>query len=202
MIRGANKARQCHSTAPTADTSGTDVGRRWPWIVGIGTLALVQLAVCTAAVVVYESGPPPQQRTPATLVMTQWVKDPAIVDGPWPGYRPQISMMRPKMVARAVAHLDPAVPTPDLNGSDWLVEITLNAEGTRLFGALTKNAVAACSDDCPERHIAWWLDLSQDDIDHWNERASTDYRRIDQGGKLIFDPSVSAPITDGTVECR
>ena len=174
--------------------------RRWPWVVGVGTAAVLLLGVCTA-VVVYESRPPPPQQTPATLVITQWVKDPAVVDGPWPGYRPQISAMQPKMVARVVALLDPnAGPTPDPNGSVWLVDITLNAEGTRLLGALTKNAVAACSDDCPERHIAWWLELSQDDIDHWNERASADYRRVDQGGKLVFDPRVGAPITDGTLE--
>ena len=173
--------------------SGSRKRQRWPWVVGIGTAAVVLLGVCTAAVV-YESRPPPPQQTPATLVITQWVKDPAVVDGPWPGYRPQITTMQPKMVAHVYPHLE---PTADPSGSDWEVEIRLNAEGTRLFEALTRNAVAACSEDCPERHIAWWLDLSHDDIDHWNERASSDYRRLDQGGKLVFDPRVDAPITDG-----
>jgi len=129
---------------------------------------------------------------PAALVITKWVKDPSVVNGPWPGYRPQAVLKYRGTLASVQATRDPS------GGNDWVVGFTLDQEGAQILGSLTKDAVAACSGfDCPERHIANWLDLTQYDIDHWNERAMAEYRPVAQGGKLVSDPYVVAPITGG-----
>jgi hypothetical protein len=160
-------------------------------VVLLAVLAVVGLGLLAGAPgrTIPASTPPPR---PAALVITKWVKDPSVVNGPWPGYRPQMVLAYRGTLASVRAARDPG------GGNDWVLEFTLDPEGTQVLGSLTKDAVVACSGfDCPERHIGNWLDLTQDDVDHWNERAMSEYRPVSQGGKLISDPYVTVPITNG-----
>jgi preprotein translocase subunit SecD len=128
----------------------------------------------------------------AQLVTTKWVKDPSVTTGPYPGYKPQITGLRSDMLTGANAQLDTN------GGGGWVIQFTLNSAGANIFSQLSTDAYNACTQsDCPERHIAEWLDLSQDDIDHWNERANQLYVQYDNGGKLITDPTIQSPITGG-----
>jgi preprotein translocase subunit SecD len=127
----------------------------------------------------------------AQLVTTTWVKDPSITGGPYPGYRPQISDLRSDMLTSASASLDP-------NGTSWVVNTTYNSQGSAIFGKITSDAYQACpTSSCRERYVADWLDLTQDDVNHWNERGTELYRPLDQGGKLLTDPIIENPITGG-----
>src|SRR6266849_2788195 len=55
----------------------------------------------------------------------------------------------------------------------------LTSHGADLFGKLTTDNVAACPGDpntsaaanCAQRHLAIWLDLSQNDINNWEDQA-------------------------------
>ncbi len=139
----------------------------------------------------------------ATLVTTTWVKDPnpansfqnpgqAISQG----YKPQISSLRGDMVTSATASTD------QQTGTQWVVNISFNSEGQAIFGKLTTDAVNACSTgDCPDRHIAEWLDLTQYDIDHWDDPGYA--QQISQpvsvpGGKLLTNPYIQSEIPGGT----
>ena len=128
----------------------------------------------------------------AQLVTTKWVKDPSVTNGPYPGYKPQITNLKSDMLTSANAQLD----TSGTGG--WVIAFNLNSAGANIFSQLSTDAYQACTQsDCPERHIAEWLDLTQDDIDHWNERANQTYVPFDNGGKLITDPTIQTPITGG-----
>ncbi len=127
----------------------------------------------------------------AQLVTTKWVKDPSATGGPYPGYKPQITNLRSDMLTTANASLDQ-------NGTSWVVNFTYNSTGANIFGQLTTDAYNACpQSDCPERHITEWLDLTQADIDNWNQRASDVLKPYDQGGNLLTDPTIQTPITGG-----
>ena len=128
----------------------------------------------------------------ARLVTTTWVPDASITNGPYPGYRPQITKLTSNMVTGANASLDQS------GGNGWVVNVTLNSEGSGIFGQLSTSAYNACQQQgCPQQHIAEWLDLTQDDVDHWNERATTLYQDTNHGGKLVTDPVIQEPITGG-----
>jgi preprotein translocase subunit SecD len=129
----------------------------------------------------------------ARLVITKWVADPSITKGPNIGYRPQMTQMSADMLTGATAGLNP-------NGTGWVVNFTFNSAGASTFGQLTTEAYNACpQSDCPQKHITNWLDLTQDDINHWNDRADILYRPFDQGqgAKLLTDPTIIQPITGG-----
>jgi preprotein translocase subunit SecD len=129
----------------------------------------------------------------AQLVTTKWVKDPSVKNGPWPGYRPQITNLKSDMLTSANASPDPN------GGAGWVINFTLDSTGANIFSQLSTDAVAACPQgDCAERHITEWLDLSQDDVDHWNERANQLYANTDNGGKLLTDPTMQTAITGGS----
>ena len=129
----------------------------------------------------------------AQLVTTKWVADSTVTAGPWPGYRPQETALRADMLTSANAQLDPS------GGTAWVVNTNYNSAGAGIFSQLTNDAYNACpTTDCPQRHITNWLDLSPDDIAHWNERALQLYKPFDQGGKLVTDPYIQNPITGGT----
>ncbi|MDP9248145.1 MAG: protein translocase subunit SecD, partial [Candidatus Dormibacteraeota bacterium] len=122
-----------------------------------------------------------------------WVADSTVTAGPWPGYRPQETALRADMLTSANAQLDPS------GGTAWVVNTNYNSAGAGIFSQLTNDAYNACpTTDCPQRHITNWLDLSPDDIAHWNERALQLYKPFDQGGKLVTDPYIQNPITGGT----
>jgi preprotein translocase subunit SecD len=127
----------------------------------------------------------------ARLVTTKWVPDSSVTGGPWPGYRPEITPLKSEMLNTANASLSPS-------GTGWVVNVTLNSEGTTIFGNLSTAAYNACStSDCAQRHITEWLDLTQNDINNWNTQWPQLYKTRDQGGKLLTDPTMQQPITGG-----
>lgn len=131
----------------------------------------------------------------AQLVTTKWVADASITAGPRPGYRPQITDLTSSELTSASASLDSQTST------QWVVNLAYNASGASKFGTLTTQAVAACpgANDCPQRHIAQWLDLTRADIDTWNTSAGRLYQPYGQaqGGKLLNDAYIETPITGG-----
>jgi preprotein translocase subunit SecD len=104
------------------------------------------------------------------LVYTKWVADAKVTGGPEPGYKPALTGLTGDDIASANASLDP-------NGVGWVVNLSFTSHGSDLFGKLTTANVAACPGDpnvsatasCPERHLAIWLDLTQNDINHWED---------------------------------
>jgi preprotein translocase subunit SecD len=104
------------------------------------------------------------------LVYTRWVKDARVTGGTIPGYRPQLTGLTGDDIASANASIDPS------SGIGWVVNVNFTSHGSDLFGRLTTANVAACNGDpsttagsCPERHLTIWLDLTQNDIDHWED---------------------------------
>ncbi len=109
------------------------------------------------------------------LVYTKWVKDPAQDPnnpaGPiHPGYKPQLVGLTGDDIQTASASLDQ-------NGVYWVVNITFTSHGSDVFSNLTTANVAACPGDpstsptasCPERYLTIWLNLTQNDINHWDD---------------------------------
>jgi preprotein translocase subunit SecD len=137
---------------------------------------------------------------PAQLVITKWVPDSTITNGPWPGYRPQKTAMTADMLSSASAGLNQS------GGAGWVVNFQFNSEGANIFAKLSTDAYNAAqaannsqsgATDIATGHITNWLDLGQDDMDHWNDRANDLYKPYDQGGKLLSDPVIQSPITGG-----
>ena len=100
------------------------------------------------------------------LVITRWMPDPSIVGGPTPGYRPEPTAMTSDMLTAAGAELDPG------GGTSWVVAYRFDAAGTAIYSQLTDATYrATCPQpgqvDCPERRLAFWLDLTPDDVAHW-----------------------------------
>jgi hypothetical protein len=129
---------------------------------------------------------------PTPLVWTTWVADPSITAGPFPGYRPEILPDQPQ-VASVRTEQDPS-------GGGWDLVVTFTAEGRQLEATITTDAYNACgtgsTGTCPASRVTAWLDLTPDDVAHWNERADALYTT--PGGKLVADPYVQEPVTDGT----
>jgi preprotein translocase subunit SecD len=99
------------------------------------------------------------------LVYTKWVKDPKAKGGDFDGYRPQLTGLTGDDIQSATASIDQ-------NGTSWVVNINFTSRGADVFDRLTRDNVAACpgeSADCAERHLAIWLDLTQNDINHWDD---------------------------------
>jgi preprotein translocase subunit SecD len=129
------------------------------------------------------------------LVITTWVPDSSITNGPNPGYKPQMTSMTADMLESANAELDPN------GGTSWVVAFQFNSAGAGIFSNLSTTAYNACGSSgtgsCPQSHITNWLDLTQDDINNWNDRANQVYQPFDSGGKLLSDPYIQSPITGG-----
>ena len=141
------------------------------------------------------------------LVYTKWVKDDKVTAGQMPGYKPALTGLTGDDIATANASIDPS------SGVGWVVNITFNSHGSDLFGKLTTANVAACpaaSDSCPERHLAIWLDLTQNDINHWEDanyatKVSGNYdpNCLATGGpdaecpKFLVDANTIQPILGG-----
>jgi preprotein translocase subunit SecD len=104
----------------------------------------------------------------ALIVFTTWVPDSKVLNGPEPGYKPALSGLTGHDVQAAAAVLDDA-------GSVWILNVTFTSTGSRLFAKLTHDNVNACSGDpaagpsanCAQRHLSIWLDMTQQDIDSW-----------------------------------
>ena len=106
------------------------------------------------------------------LVYTKWVPDAKVTNGPEPGYKPALVGLGGEDVTSAAANISQ-------QGVGWEVDLTLSSRGAALFGDLTRAAVAACPGDpaavatasCPQRFLPLWLDLTQNDINHWEDPA-------------------------------
>ena len=97
--------------------------RRWrraASLTVVGAVVLILIAVLTAVGLrILSSAPgrttpasaPPAP--PAALVITTWVKDPSVVNGPWPGYRPQMTLMYRGTLTSVRAARD------QTGGNDW-----------------------------------------------------------------------------------
>ena len=131
----------------------------------------------------------------AHLDFVKWVKDASVTGGAEPGYKPQKTGLGSEQVNSASSSLDS-------NGINYQVSLSFNSEGASVFGKLTSDAVNACpSTDCPERHIAIFEDLTDQEIANWAQLAPT--LSLDPnvpGGKLLTDPRIIAPITGGQAQ--
>ena len=132
------------------------------------------------------------------LVITRWVPDPAITGGVVPGYRPQPTPMTSDMLTGASAQLDP-------NGAGgWRVAYQFDSRGAAIYSQLTGATFqASCPQpgqlDCPERRLTFWLDLTPDDVAHWDQVAGTAYQPYgtDPGARLLVDAYTLHQIADG-----
>jgi preprotein translocase subunit SecD len=98
------------------------------------------------------------------LVYTKWVPDDKVTNGPWPKFKPALTGLTGDDIQSATATLD------QQSGTSWVVNVSFTARGAGIFANLTREAVAACpgaGNDCPQRHLTIWLDLTQQDIDNW-----------------------------------
>jgi preprotein translocase subunit SecD len=160
---------------------------------------VLSLAVICAGVAMFaassrEHAPSrPGAAPPGRLVVTTWTPDPSASDPPYPGYRPAISSITSDMITNAQV-------VRNSNG-DIVVQVKFDSRGTEIFRNLTAQAAAACpQQECPQRHLTMWLDLNQDDVDHWTQRANDLYRPFYRGGKLLTDPAITAPIPGGSAQ--
>ncbi len=155
----------------------------------------------------------PTQTPSVTLVFTTWVPDANVANGPEPGYKPAFSGLTRNDLRSANAVID-------ATGTSWLVYISFTANGTNLFAKLTRDNVSACPGDaatepsanCALRHLAIWLDLTQTDIDNWDDpnHAAKVSQPFDFGclarmtatavcPKLVSDPITLQEIDGGNV---
>lgn len=106
------------------------------------------------------------------LVYTKWVPDSKVTSGPQPGYKPAFTGLSGDDIASATASLDQ-------NALSWVVNVGFTSRGADLFDKLTRDNVAACPGDpnsnpaanCAQRHLTIWLDLTQKDLDNWEDPA-------------------------------
>jgi preprotein translocase subunit SecD len=110
------------------------------------------------------------------VVYTKWVPDSNAGNGPEPGYRPAFTGLTSHDMQKASAAIDS-------NGTHWVVNITFTSHGVDLFKQLTRANVAACpvgdggtigSANCAARYLTNWLNLTQKDIDNWDDPAYAD----------------------------
>ena len=101
------------------------------------------------------------------LVYTKWVPDTKVTGGPAPGYKPAFTGLTGDDIQSATAVIDQS-------GIGWVVNVVFTSRGADLFSKLTRDNVAACPGDpntttgnCAGRHLTIWLDLTQKDIDNW-----------------------------------
>jgi preprotein translocase subunit SecD len=127
------------------------------------------------------------------LVLTKWVKDPnAPSDSPEPGYRPQLTGVTGDMLTSASA----AVDTQGTGG--WVVNLQFNSAGAALFGSLTTAAANACTPgQCAENFLTWWLDLTQNDINQWDNQ---NYVQLLLQTKFVTNPQTNGAIPGGQAQ--
>ncbi len=148
------------------------------------------------------------------LIYTKWVPDTKVTGGPEPGYKPQLTGLTGDDISNASA-------TIDSTGVSWVVNVSFTSRGATTFDNLTRDNVAACPGDpntsasanCAQRHLTIWLDLTQKDIDNWEDpsyaaRVSAPY---DPGclaaqtettvcGKFLTDPITLQEIAGGNAQ--
>jgi preprotein translocase subunit SecD len=123
------------------------------------------------------------------LVYTKWMLDSNVSTGAEPGYKPAFTGL--------TAHdIRTAIPAIDASGTHWVINISFTARGADLFRRLTHDTMLACPnqmDNCPQRHLAIWLDLTQMDINNWDDPRYA--AKVSQ----LFDLSCLMQITATTV---
>jgi preprotein translocase subunit SecD len=141
------------------------------------------------------------------LVYTKWVPDAKVTGGIEPGYKPAFTGLTGDDIQNASA-------TIDQSGVGWVVNVSFTSRGGGIFGDLTRAAVAACpangGEYCAQRRLAIWLDLTQKDIDNWEDPAyaSKISRPYDTAclaaqtpdticGKLLTNPNTISEIAGG-----
>jgi hypothetical protein len=177
--------------------------RAWLRPAAVLVLTLIVIAGGTAIAVSLASGEFFSRRVPGSLthqaappihlVMTGWVSDPSVTGGPHPGYRPQLIGLDGSMVTSAQA-------VHGACGTSWCVDVAFDSRGTRVLSAITSVPPApscAAVPGCPKANLTAWAGLTQDDVDHWSERANRLSQSFTQGGKLLVDAPVEAPIMSG-----
>jgi preprotein translocase subunit SecD len=155
--------------------------------------------------------PSPTTSVSALLVFTTWVPDSKVTNGPEPSYKPALSGLTGHDVQAATA-------VTDATGNTWMLNVTFTPAGSKLFAKLTHDNVAACPGDasgagpgCAMRHLAIWLELTQADIDSWENAAYVaivsqpyDLACLAQAptstacAKFLSDPITLAEIDGGT----
>jgi preprotein translocase subunit SecD len=128
------------------------------------------------------------------LVYTKWVPDTKVTGGPEPGYKPALTGLTGDDISSATASIDST-------GTSWVVNVSFTSAGATKFDNLTRDNVNACPGDpnttatanCPQRHLAIWLDLTQQDIDNWEDPS--------YAAKVMapYDPQCLATQVEGTV---
>ena len=141
------------------------------------------------------------------LVYTKWIPDDKSTGGPEPGFKPAFVGLTGDDIQSASAALDQ-------NGISWVVNLTFTSHGGDVFSKLTQDNVNACPGDpsttqsanCAQRHLTIWLDLTQKDIDNWD---NPDYvgtvsrpwdapqNATDPTPKFLTDPITQEQITGG-----
>jgi preprotein translocase subunit SecD len=101
------------------------------------------------------------------LVYTKWVADTKSISGPHPGFKPALTGLTGDDISNSTA-------TIDQNGIYWVVNVTFSQNGGAAFDRLTAANVAACAINadgttCAGRFLTIWLDLTQKDIDNWDD---------------------------------
>jgi preprotein translocase subunit SecD len=141
------------------------------------------------------------------LVYTKWVKDAKSTTGPHPGYRPAFVGLTGDDIASASASLDPQ------NSISWVVNISFTSNGAVAFDRLTAANVAACALNalggaCAERYLTIWLDLTQTDINNWDDPSYQAKLLVPYNaaclpsttvtcGKFLVDPVTNQEIAGG-----
>ena len=150
--------------------------RRWLWWLAAAVVVAVLIATTGAAVLIYSwahSHLAPSYHP--NLVYTRWVADQKVDSGPEPGYKPELTGLTGRDISAARAKLD-------TSGTAWVIDITFTPHGSALFSALTRANVAACPGDpntessaqCAGRFLTIWLDLTQTDVDKWEDNGYVD----------------------------
>jgi preprotein translocase subunit SecD len=128
------------------------------------------------------------------LVYTKWVADAKVTGGPEPGYKPALTGLTGDDISSASASIDST-------GTSWVVNVSFTSAGATKFDNLTRDNVNACPGDpnttatanCPQRHLSIWLDLTQQDIDNWEDPSYV--AKISSP----YDPSCLATQAQGTI---
>jgi preprotein translocase subunit SecD len=144
------------------------------------------------------------------LVYTKWVADAKSTTGPHPGFKPAFTGLTGDDIQSANAAIDQ-------NGISWVVNVTFTQNGATVFDKLTRDNVAACQIDattgtaCAGRYLTIWLDLTQKDIDNWDDPAYQAKLMVlynaaclpsatVQCGKFLVDPVTQTEIAGGNAQ--
>ncbi|HZK73439.1 MAG TPA: protein translocase subunit SecD [Clostridia bacterium] len=144
------------------------------------------------------------------LVYTKWVVDAKSTNPLHPGFKPAFTGLTGDDISSASSALDST-------GTQWVVNVTFNSRGSDIFDTLTRANVAACQQDpttgsyCAQRFLTIWLDLTQADINNWDNAAYQQKLELAYNpaclpsttvtcGKLLVDAVTQSEISGGTAQ--